>query len=498
MKPTEDLFELINSLTKSEKRYFRIYSTLLSGKRKQEMNYLKLFNEIEKQCKTGIYDEKKIKEKFKGNNFIKQLTFTKNYLYNLILKSLFNFYSDNSPDFISALGVFKQRLLYKKGLYNQYFRGFKSVNLNLEKYERYGQLTDNLKMERVIVKIKRRKKNLFDNSVYYDKEKEYINKIENLTDYSKLLNKIYTLQREQGLIRTDKSKKKLNEIKRDNLISNENEPKSKRALEYYYLSKILINELENNFEECLKLSIKRLELTINFPDAFADSIINVKSDSLDLILKYSLIKNDFETYNKYLKLQSEVYGSKINEAKIFFECNKELEYLKNRKSEEPAEIKEKIMFIKGAIEKHEKSFFKDFILEFYFWAMIYFLEFDEAENALKFCNLILNNEIKNSRTEISNLAGLFNLLIHYRLGNKNLLIYLIKSTEYNLKKTGEISIPEKTIIFYLKKLIKSRNHQRELMLLKKFKEEEIILDKRINQIFDIKKWTERFILLKLK
>ncbi|HCA42794.1 MAG TPA: hypothetical protein DEP28_06025, partial [Bacteroidetes bacterium] len=197
-------------------------------------------------------------------------------------------------------------------------------------------------------------------------------------------------------------------------------------------------------------------------------------------------------------LQSEVYGSKINEAKIFFECNKELEYLKNRKSEEPAEIKEKIMFIKGAIEKHEKSFFKDFILEFYFWAMIYFLEFDEAENALKFCNLILNNEIKNSRTEISNLAGLFNLLIHYRLGNKNLLIYLIKSTEYNLKKTGEISIPEKTIIFYLKKLIKSRNHQRELMLLKKFKEEEIILDKRINQIFDFKKWTERFILLKLK
>ncbi|HCA43489.1 MAG TPA: hypothetical protein DEP28_09590, partial [Bacteroidetes bacterium] len=145
MKPTEDLFELINSLTKSEKRYFRIYSSLLSGKRKQEMNYLKLFNEIEKQCKTGIYDEKKIKEKFKGNNFIKQLTFTKNYLYNLILKSLFNFYSDNSPDFISALGVFKQRLLYKKGLYNQYFRGFKSVNLNLEKYERYGQLTDNLK-----------------------------------------------------------------------------------------------------------------------------------------------------------------------------------------------------------------------------------------------------------------------------------------------------------------------------------------------------------------
>ncbi len=54
----EALFELIHSLTKSEKRQFKLMSLLHSG----DKSYLKLFDEIEKQKK---YDEEKIKENIK-------------------------------------------------------------------------------------------------------------------------------------------------------------------------------------------------------------------------------------------------------------------------------------------------------------------------------------------------------------------------------------------------------------------------------------------------
>ncbi len=50
MKPSTELFQLIKSLSKSEKRYFKLTSSLQSG----EKNYMKLFDAIEAQYE---YDE---------------------------------------------------------------------------------------------------------------------------------------------------------------------------------------------------------------------------------------------------------------------------------------------------------------------------------------------------------------------------------------------------------------------------------------------------------
>lgn len=44
MKPTNDLFDLIHALTKSEKRFFKLQSSLPNG----EKNYVRLFDAIEK------------------------------------------------------------------------------------------------------------------------------------------------------------------------------------------------------------------------------------------------------------------------------------------------------------------------------------------------------------------------------------------------------------------------------------------------------------------
>ena len=84
MKLSDDLFELIKSLTKSEKRYFKIVTNKKDNESPKN-NYLRLFDEIEKQ---KVYDEKKIIEKFAGSSFVKHLPSEKNYLYTCFLKSL--------------------------------------------------------------------------------------------------------------------------------------------------------------------------------------------------------------------------------------------------------------------------------------------------------------------------------------------------------------------------------------------------------------------------
>lgn len=89
MKPSNELFNLIKSLTKSEKRFFKLSSSIQSG----EKNYFKLFDYIDDQSE---YDEAKLKEHFKTERFIKHLPSEKNHLYKLILKSLRQFHGDQN------------------------------------------------------------------------------------------------------------------------------------------------------------------------------------------------------------------------------------------------------------------------------------------------------------------------------------------------------------------------------------------------------------------
>ena len=44
MKPSSELFDLISTLTKSEKRFFKMQSSLQSG----DKNYVRLFDLVEK------------------------------------------------------------------------------------------------------------------------------------------------------------------------------------------------------------------------------------------------------------------------------------------------------------------------------------------------------------------------------------------------------------------------------------------------------------------
>jgi len=76
-------------MTKSEKRYFKLFNSTFDGKNKTN---LKLFNAIDKQKE---YDEKALKEKFGSENFVKHFAVVKSNLFNSILKVL-RIYHDNS------------------------------------------------------------------------------------------------------------------------------------------------------------------------------------------------------------------------------------------------------------------------------------------------------------------------------------------------------------------------------------------------------------------
>lgn len=110
MKSKELLFELIHSLSKSEKRYFKVFT----ANHKDNNNYVRLFDAIHDQKE---YNEEELLKQFKDKAFVKQFSVAKNYLLNLILKSLSSHHSKAKKS-IEMNGYLSEiEILYWKGLY---------------------------------------------------------------------------------------------------------------------------------------------------------------------------------------------------------------------------------------------------------------------------------------------------------------------------------------------------------------------------------------------
>ncbi len=112
MSKNNNLGEVIASLSKSEKRYFRI-STALPKKNKQ---FLKIFDLVEA---AKDKDRKNLNLKLKGESGIKNLPAIKTYLYKAILDSLHTKYDIASADYELYKMIHQVGILYDKGLFNQ-------------------------------------------------------------------------------------------------------------------------------------------------------------------------------------------------------------------------------------------------------------------------------------------------------------------------------------------------------------------------------------------
>ncbi|HTL81198.1 MAG TPA: hypothetical protein VL651_05815 [Bacteroidia bacterium] len=114
MKPKEDLHQLIQSMSMSEKRYFHIYSSRHTVG--EVNNYQRLFDFIAKQER---YDEAEVKKYFKGETFIHHLPSEKNYLYYQVLDSLNSFHREKTFLSRHSAKLATIEMLFQRGLFHQ-------------------------------------------------------------------------------------------------------------------------------------------------------------------------------------------------------------------------------------------------------------------------------------------------------------------------------------------------------------------------------------------
>jgi tetratricopeptide (TPR) repeat protein len=149
------------------------------------------------------------------------------------------------------------------------------------------------------------------------------------------------------------------------------------------------------------------------------------------------------------------------------------------------------------IERKELQFgemvSKEQTLLFNYYKAYSFFGVGDYKKALYYLNIVLNDTEQKLRQDIYSYARLFNLILHYELGNYDFLEYLLKSTNrYFVKKEFSVS-SEIIFIKHMGKLSKAVNNNERLLIFEFMKDElEEILsnhDERVVlQYFDILAW----------
>ncbi len=143
MAVSDELFKLIKSMSKSEKRYFQLYASLFTSRNKN--TYVILFNQIEKQKE---YNEPKVLRAFRLKGIKVDLPSLKVYLYDLILKCLKNYKTDHDIDEQIQSLISSAKLLHKKQLNVQAKKYLKKAKVMAEDNERFLLLIEIKRIER--------------------------------------------------------------------------------------------------------------------------------------------------------------------------------------------------------------------------------------------------------------------------------------------------------------------------------------------------------------
>lgn len=490
MKPSTELFSLIKSLTKSEKRFFKLNSSLQAG----DKNYLKIFDFIEKQNK---YDEESLKEEFKDETFIQHLPSEKNHLYKLILKSLRAFYSEQSVSSILKQEIKNVEILYNKALYKECSKFVKRAKNLAGEYEKFYYYYELINWEKKLLE-EAYESGVFDQNLdeLIKEESEVVEKLRNLAEYQILYSRINYVFRSGGFTRNESERKIVNEIANNHLIKGKNTAISTRATTICYYIKGLCSASTRDYEDAL-INFRKAKSVMDRQPHIRDDIQQRYIHTLSFLLNCYIDTLDFKNADEILNelselLKNKAYDSPDSRVRIFTSIYIGKLQLFNRQGnfkfalELVPEIEKNLLDYEDKINK-EKQILFNYNLGYTFFGV------GEYKKALKYINEILNDNEKQLRQDIYSFSRIFNLIIHFELNNHDFIEYDIKSAARFLNKHEKDYEVENLFVTEMKNLARVNNATDRKIIFERFdKELEILLkidrENVILEYFDLRSW----------
>lgn len=450
MPKGEILHELISSLDRTEKAYFKKFA--LKGARNGQSEYLRLFDCIEQK---GGWDEKFIRKKFNKSKICNQMPAARHHLYQLILKSLEDY--NRNKDIHSRIRHLLEQaeILRRKRLREQSLNLVKKAK---EIAQRHQAMTHYFDILRVELQLKLKQDPAFL-EVQMAEEEAYLKMYRNRSQIRILYYSIFREFRRYTRIRDPKQLTKIKELMKDPLLADE--------------SNALSFQAKNNFHS----------LYANFYALTAESTLQFKARQNQLELWKSHPQRLEDQPITYIRVVYN-YAESALKLKAYEQVEaaiKLLESIKTRTSEQRAEVDETLWYmrLKTALLKQEFEYGNRLVdnlqLELDKGTIKFKRDMEYGIKALAAITLFYAGELQRSlqlqveliqksdytyQEDIQASVRLLNLVTHFELGNQNMMERVFKSTYRYLLRRKQLHEFERLTIKAMRKTASMPNDRR--------------------------------------
>lgn len=450
---SKDLFLLIKSLSKSEKRYFKLYAS--RHKSDEESNYLRLFDAIAKQEE---YDEEEI---LKKETYINSLTQLKGRLYDAILKSLEMFHSEGT-DTIEVRSLLNYaELLYNKNLPAQALKLLQKAKAIAERNEEFTYQMEISRFESrihtVLVDGDWLSKGLEETMAY---ERSAIEKFLNLQDYRAFGARLSLWSLQRNEFRDSAEQESIRSLKGYELLADVKHALSDNARlrHYHFLGLLcLMNEdIDNSFANFSKMkevldrnpgykkkAVQDYILAL-YTMGVTRKMVYTYQERLDLINELKdLVKVAPE---KEAELMARYFNMVMDIALMYGEYQDALIYAQEAE----------------AWMEEQKSVRRPFNMSIcYFISYIYLIN-GSYKKSLFWLNRIINApEDESMFFRVP--ALIFSMVVHYELDNREFLDYNVRSVYRYLYRRNRLYKLESAVLDFIRLSMPKVNNRNEMI-----------------------------------
>ena len=435
------LFDLIKSMSMSEKRYFKLHSLKhVIGDKNQ---YTLLFDAVEKQ---DIYNENTLETL----SFVKNLSAEKNYLYRLLLKSLNAYHTNLNSKTKIYQWLQSVEILYHKGMFQQALKITKKAK---ELAAENGLFIQELAVKEIEAELMS-KQFLYSEAVEnIERSEDIIKVVQDFNTIQKTAMQSYEKGLQMGSTRSEKDIRQMRlfveraEVKKNLSLSSRAEMyRLGLLLSYYYL----INDTSKMLKHTKMLSSHYQKNTHLIEYSTIGYIFSLSS----LTKAYIQNKNHSKALETVEVLEGCINKYNINNspnisARVFFySVNNRLDIYLN--DDHYNDCRKLIEARNKEFEKFKLFIGKPLLYECYFLMTKYYFVVGEFKMALKYTNIIINDLSFKVREDLLSVIRLINLLIYFELNTDFTLGYLTKNTYRYFTKRKKLYKVENELIKFMK------------------------------------------------
>jgi tetratricopeptide (TPR) repeat protein len=311
-----------------------------------------------------------------------------------------------------------------------------------------------------------------------------------------LYSKINYVFRSGRFTRNETERKVVEQISEYHLIKGKNTAISVRATSICYYIQGLCAASNRDYETAL-INFRKTKAILDKNQKIKTDLPNRYIYTLNFLMHCYLDNNDFKNAEK---MQDELccledlkaYKSLDSEVKIFSTAAIGKMQILNRQGRFSEALRE-IPDIDAKVEKYAEKLNKEKILLIDYSKAYTYFGVGDFKQSLKLINGVLNDNEKQLRQDVYSFSRIFNLVIHFELGNYDFIEYESKSTSRFLNKHEKDYQIEKVFMKYIKKIAKEdfgpdkktifEDFYAEVDELMKDPSEQVILE-----YFDVKAW----------